>query len=605
MTQDIPFARKHLLGCLALAVASSYSHQVMARGADSPIQYLGGSLTLDYISTKYSDPDSVPAEDHLNSENGQSLMLDFGFVGFGFAGETTINATADSALSAFKEAKYGDRVYDKSRQNGGQHVEIYNFSAERYGDNADLKLFYHVPRYHWHYEGDYFGLMKEATSIEDSDDFNEKAPIGVELIGKRAFDGLKIVGGKEIYWGAQSKAIAKYQFGDSKQHTLMASVDASNRYDEKKYSFQSELPFGEKGNLRFGILKSGQEKIGESYYRSEAGTVYQDQISDSDTWAFKAKVSEEFSPTLSLYTQFAYAGLVADQGEAYQEVWDTNLPFSSKGNKRTIEFGGQVRNGNYMVWPRVFIRDNLVNALSADAEAFGRTDPNNIGTGTYLRDAPDRDDAPFIVNDNREARVAEVFLTYDPTPGTFFYEWDNAWKEDAPIAYNLGLTYIDYKTKADQPVVMCDFGECSLGARPAEDLIRLSGRLVANLNDDVRMNLEVEAGDQIATDGNQAANNFQSLKYSVTYKDVNQFGFNYMTDVYGEEDYYADFGLRFPKVIELFYERRLDDGARPSKVRFELLQRDLDSGSGADFGDTTNGTNDSMQEMRLSYTKGF
>jgi hypothetical protein len=198
-----------------------------------------------------------------------------------------------------------------------------------------------------------------------------------------------------------------------------------------------------------------------------------------------------------------------------------------------------------------------------------------------------------------------VFLTYDPTPGTFFYEWDNAWREDAPIAYNLGLTYIDYKTKADQPVVMCDFGECSLGARPAEDLIRLSGRLVANLNENVRMNLEVEAGDQIATDGNQAANNFQSLKYSVTYKGVNQFGFNYMTDVYGEEDYYADFGLRFPKVVELFYERRLDDGARPSKVRFELLQRDLDSGSGADFGDTTNGTNDSMQEMRLSYTKGF
>ena len=72
----------------------------------------------------------------------------------------------------------------------------------------------------------------------------------------------------------------------------------------------------------------------------------------------------------------------------------------------------------------------------------------------------------------------------------------------------------------------------------------------------------------------------------MTYKDLNQFGFNYMTDVYGEEDYYTDFGTIFPKVIELFYERRLDDGARPSKIRFELLQRDLDSGSGADFGDT-------------------
>ena len=71
---------------------------------------------------------------------------------------------------------------------------------------------------------------------------------------------------------------------------------------------------------------------------------------------------------MSLYTQFAYAGLVAEQGEAYQEVWDTNLPFSSKGNQRTIEFGGQFRNGDYMVWPRLFARDNLIDALPTSAE---------------------------------------------------------------------------------------------------------------------------------------------------------------------------------------------------------------------------------------------
>ena len=605
MTNNLPFARRTMLSYLVAASIAGYTQTTFARGSDSPIQLLGGSLTLDYIDVDYDDPTSEPALEHNDSEVGQSLMLDFGFTGLGFAGETTLNATADNALSAFKEAKYGDRVDRDDRKNSRKHLEVYSFSAERLGENADLTLFYHTPRYHWHYEGDYFGLLTEATSIGDSDDFNQKAPIGVEVVGKGQFDGLKIVGGKEIYWGADPKAIAKYQFGAQKQHTVMASVDVSNKVEQKKYSFQSDLPFGEKGNLRVGILKSGQEKVGQTYHYFKDGAVFADQIADSDTFAFKAKVSEEFSPTMSLYTEVGYAGLVADQGEAYQQVWDTNLPYSSKGNKSTVEVGGQFRSGNYLVWPRLFIRDNLEDALSAEVEAIGNG--GNLGGGTYLRDKPNRADAPFIVNDNRGARVAEVFLTYDPTPGTFFYEWDNAWKEDAKVAYNLGLTYIDYKTKADQPVVTCNFGECSLGARPAEQLWRVSSRLVANVNPAVRMNFEFEGGDQIATDGRKASNSYRSLKYSLTYNDVNQVGFNYMTDVYGEEDYYRDFDTRFPRVTEMFYERRLSgDSKRPSKFRVEMLRRTLDSNSGADYTDSSNSyTNDHMSELRISYTKGF
>jgi len=245
MTHKAPLVKKHLLSTLAIAVIASHSALTFARGSDSPIQFLGGSLTLDYLHAKYDDESSTPGQEHKDDEVGQSLMLDFGFVGFGFAGETTINATADSSLSAFKEAKYGDRVYRDDRENAGKHIEIYNFSAERLGDNADVKLFYHVPRYHWHYEGDYFGLMQEATSIEDSDDFNDKAPIGVELIGKRQFDGLKIVGGKEIYWGADPLTIVKYQFGENKQYTAMALSDVSNKV---------ELVFTHKFNTFKGIL---------------------------------------------------------------------------------------------------------------------------------------------------------------------------------------------------------------------------------------------------------------------------------------------------------------------------------------------------------------
>ena len=52
---------------------------------------------------------------------------------------------------------------------------------------------------------------------------------------------------------------------------------------ERNISFQTEMPFGEKGNLRIGILKAGQEKVGETYNYFKNGTVYQKEISSADT----------------------------------------------------------------------------------------------------------------------------------------------------------------------------------------------------------------------------------------------------------------------------------------------------------------------------------
>ena len=173
------------------------------------------------------------------------------------------------------------------------------------------------------------------------------------------------------------------------------------------------------------------------------------------------------------------------------------------------------------------------------------------------------------------------------------------------MAYNLGVTYVDYRTKVDQAVVVCDNGsgpfECSLPARPAETMTKVTGRLVANINPDVRLNLEVAAGDQLPVDGSKR-NTFNSFKSSVTYKGLNQFGFNYMTDVYGEEDYYKDFGTIFPEVIELSYERRLDESDRPSTVKVEFLRRELNANSG---GDWASGANEYMNEARVAFKKTF
>ena len=103
------------------------------------------------------------------------------------------------------------------------------------------------------------------------------------------------------------------------------------------------------------------------------------------------------------------------------------------GNKQEYEAGMMMNFGNCMVFPRLMYRDNLV-----DANPFI---PPSIDPGGILNPgaAPRNTDAdPFAVLGNREARAAEVFMTYDPTGATQFFAWDNDWREDAKFAFNVG-----------------------------------------------------------------------------------------------------------------------------------------------------------------------
>jgi hypothetical protein len=50
-------------------------------------------------------------------------------------------------------------------------------------------------------------------------------------------------------------------------------------------------------------------------------------------------------------------------------------------------------------------------------------------------------DDPFAVRGNRETVAGELLLSYDPTPATWMYEWDNDFAEDAKFAMNLGFVF--------------------------------------------------------------------------------------------------------------------------------------------------------------------
>ena len=47
--------------------------------------------------------------------------------------------------------------------NDRERVEIYDYDGTYTTDGYDLTTFYHVPRFHWGYEGDFFGLLREEV----------------------------------------------------------------------------------------------------------------------------------------------------------------------------------------------------------------------------------------------------------------------------------------------------------------------------------------------------------------------------------------------------------------------------------------------------------
>ena len=88
---------------------------------------------------------------------------------------------------------------------------------------------------------------------------------------------------------------------------------------------------------------------------------------------------------------------------------------------------------------------------------------------------------PFQVIANRETIAAELMLVYDPTPGSWFFEWDNDVQEDAELAGSLDLIYRHQPTSRDANVGFNAAGDLFAFATspPAADLWEINARIVS------------------------------------------------------------------------------------------------------------------------------
>ncbi len=573
----------------------------------------GGRLEGDIALSGKSEDVENDGKNGLDFTNGEKLFLDFAFNPTSqINGNFTLNILGN-VVDLPMEQYYGKRgetyisVTNEENDNGlqvnstkeitdNERIEIYSFEASYHADMFDFNAFYHVPRYHWGYEGDFYGLMREATDMDGMDIWNAKAPYGVEFIGKKGLNGLTVVTGPEIYWGANPKAVVKYNFDflGSKWTFIhsedFAQADASATATEATekatrqtaISFENELIPGVK--LEAGYLMSGTEKIDEEYSYMDDDEIYKDQIEFKDAQGAKAKLTFSIGAALIDFSA-NYAGLVADGGAALVER-ESTMPYSSLGNKMVYEAGMLLPLGNIWLLPRAMYRTNLLEAMES-------TDAYMDGTAFYPGTTPrNRDSDPFAVLDNRETVSGEFFLTYDPTPASYFYVWDRDKKEDAGLAFSIGGNYTLYKADTDAHLFYYQEGETNApfgSGLPDVDVWLAKGIFVVNPNPNFKGIINLEAGKQQSTgnpDGDAA--DFYSLTAKLTFNKKHYISTYVKKDSWGPYDWYRQFNITYPYQYMLDYSILIDnffDTETSSRIGIKALFRNLDENSPINEGD--------------------
>jgi len=581
------------------------------------IRLAGGSLRGDLVFNGKSEEVENNGKNGLDFSNGEMVFLDFTFKPFSrLQGNFSMNILGNVADKQLEEY-YGKRgesyvtVTSELNENGlevnttkevkdYERLEIYNFKATYSTDKFDFTSFYHVPRFHWGYKGDFYGLMYEATDMEGMDIWNAKAPFGFELSGKGKYSGAKLVAGPEVYWGANPKVIGMLPFHFGRFNFTVihsedfARADASSTATEatsratRQTSMYMTTKIIPKTKLEIGYLFAGSEKLDEEFYYYEDENVYTDKIDLIDTQGAKIKATFDIWGGTKLDLGVNYAGLVADGGNPLRE-FDTTMPYSALGNKIEYEAGLLLPIGNFWFLPRGLYRKNLIDS-NPNIEAYSN------GPLFFPGLTPrNRDNDPFAVLDNREAMSGEFFLTYDPTPASYFYAWDSDKREDASFAFSIGGNFTRYETETDANLFYYQEGKTNApfgSGLPAEDVWLAKGKFIMNPNLNLKIITNIEAGKQQSTGSPEGdAAQYYSLDTKFVVNKTHYISAYAKKDAFGPLDWYRQFNITFPYQFMLDYSVLIDnilDETISSRIGFRSLFRSLDENSPGNDGEDVN-----------------
>ncbi len=467
------------------------------------------------------------------------------------------NVLGNVALNPIDEIFYENRgrPVEVSGSNGNVNVEslnrvqVYKASYRWNHKLFDLNGFYRTGHNHWGYEGDFFGLYPEANYGPQIDIYNGIAPFGFELDGKKSIKGLKLAFGPQLWWGANPAVLAKYTRTVSKFNLtgiyhediadpgLAVSSFAIPQPRTRRITLHINRSFGKFG-IDMGGIWAGQPLNGREFQlvRGEAGnyTVYQDKINSNDNWGGKVKFTYT-GGRFNWYAQSAVMGLVANGGADYTKTFTGwRLKDSGSGNQYNALTGFTYNMGKFQIAPNFLYQKPIEGPIPVDVPAPGR--PRNIL------------DDPFSVRVNRETVAGELLFTYDPTPGTWMYEWDNDKSEDSKLAISAGIVFRHLPTTQDAAIGIFPDGRSTFafpGAAPAQDLWEVNARLVSKINGNYGFIANVYAGDAQANGSDDRTIRRYGMDFRMIARSVKLNSFVKIND-WGPYDYHRDFNLTYP-----------------------------------------------------------
>lgn len=475
-------------------------------------------------------------------------------------GTISVNVLGEVPRNPINEIFYEKRGIPRSVLNSDytlgtvtdERVKVHHATLSWEDRLFQLDGFYRSGHYHWGYEGDFFGLYRDAYYGSNTDLYNADAPVGFEIAGKRQFDGLKLAYGQELWWGANPAVIAKYrrafrgvtatgiwQEDVSSASGAAATSAALPTAQTRKAALVLERGFGPFG-LTVGGIWSGSTKKGETFdfvEQTSAGpTVRQDEVFASDALGAKAKVTFQRG-RWNWYAQTARMGLVADAGPTAALTYTGwSLRDVGTGNQTNVITGLLVNQGPWQIAPNLLWQKPIIGPIPAGAPSPAR--PRNIAV----------QNDPFAVRANRETWGAELLLGYDPTPGTWMWAWDNDVREDARFAASLDFVYRHQTTTMDAAtyVTAAQTRAVFPGATPPRDLWEVRGRTVSRLGPRTRVATTWFVGDGEPNGENTRLVHRYGGGARIAWHSVAFAGSASFND-WGPYDYHRDFNLTFPE----------------------------------------------------------
>lgn len=448
-----------------------------------------------------------------------------------------------------------------------ERVKVYGAAVNWDEKYFSLRGFYRKGHYHWGYEGDFFGIYREANYGEALDLYNADAPLGIEVDGKRELKGLKLSFGPEVYWGANPMVLAKYQRQLPGLEVDVAVVHQEEVAQRVAAQISSVIPSPRSRRtsvylgkslgpvkLELGGLMAGTPLIDEPFERAEdAGSmpsylnsgyfIADDKVRLQDTLGVKAKVTYTRGP-INWYAQGAYKGIVADGGPDQTLTFTGwRLKENGRGNHYNVLSGATYTWGPLQLAPNLMYQKPLVAALPKIADFF---DP---ASGDYFAGVEPRNtlDDPFVVRGNQEMIGYELLLVYDPTPATFFWAFDNDQRENAKLAASLDVVWRNYRQPQDSGIgVLADGGLFVYDSSPpADDLLEVHLRAVSNPIGDLRLLAHLYGGREQSTGSDPRLVKRLGGALRATYQRWALEGFLKLND-WGPYDFHRDFNLTFP-----------------------------------------------------------